>query len=69
MPRLTSKSWTPTMLLFQPPEMLRLSVCVTMAALPLAYFKSLMHEDIFVIMASMAHQVCAVQHIDLSLCG
>lgn len=57
------------MLLFQPPEMLRLSVCVTMAALPLAYFKSLMHEDIFVIMASMAHQVCAVQHIDLSLCG
>lgn len=75
-PRLTSKSWTPAMFPFQPLEMLRLPVCATMAALSVAYFKSLMqpnihlHEDILVIMASMAHQVCATaEHFYSSSCG
>lgn len=64
------------MLQFQPPEMLRLPVCATMAALSVAYFKSLtqpnihLHGDIIVIMASMPHQVCStVGHFYLSLCG
>lgn len=70
------KSWAPAMLQFQPPEMLRLPVCATMAALSVAYFKSLtqpnihLHGDIIVIMASMPHQVCStVGHFYLSLCG
>lgn len=63
--------WESNYRLFQPPEMLGLSVCATMPTLPVAHFNSLMQssillsENTIVRMAPMADQMRAVEHIYL----